>query len=352
MKNQRNSGVELLRILAMIGVIMIHYFEAIINFEIDYSSTVLLIFLRSLCAYSVDLFIIITGYFLINNEERKMGKAISLLIQVSLFSEVNYLLYVACGIYNLSLKSIISSFISKNYFVTLYIVLYVLSPYINRLIKSLNMRDLRIMLCILFSIFSIYSISITFYSEIVNVKWFGLSPVGAWGSQQGFNIVNFVLLYSIGAFIRLANYDLIVKQKQCFAIFISCTLIVFVWALVNQHLPQFGQISSWCYDNPFVIIQGASLFIIFKKMSFSSSIINRLAASAFTVFLIHYMALSKLSSIILFDNMSSEVIIFRFICFAIIIYLFSWVVYEIYNYVTKSIFTRIDNIIQINYFTK
>lgn len=329
---------------------MIHYYEAISNFEIDSSSTTILIFMRSICSSSVDLFIIISGYFLINKDDRKMGKSISLLIQVSLFSEVSYLLSVACGLYSLSLKSIISSVISKNYFVTLYIVLYVISPYINRLIKSLNKRDLRIMLGIVFSCFSIYSIAITFYSEIVNVKWFGLNPVGAWGSQQGFNIVNFILLYSIGAFIRLENIISLVNRKQCTAIFISCTFVVFFWALINQHLPQFGQISAWCYDNPFVIFQGVFLFILFNKLSFSNSIINRLAASAFTVFLIHYIVLSKLSSILFFDKMSLGLIILRYFCFAVLIYLFSWIVYEIYNYATKSIFKRIDNI-KFTFFT-
>ena len=64
-KERRNSGVELCRIVAILGVIMIHYFESIRGYVSDSVSTLVLLCLRGLCSSAVDVFLIISGYYLV-----------------------------------------------------------------------------------------------------------------------------------------------------------------------------------------------------------------------------------------------------------------------------------------------
>ena len=82
MKVQRRPGIELLRIIAIFGVIMIHYYEAVKVFATDPLSAHSLIILRSLSASAVDVFIVISGYFLVSSNTRKLGKALTLFVQV------------------------------------------------------------------------------------------------------------------------------------------------------------------------------------------------------------------------------------------------------------------------------
>ena len=344
MKVQRKSGIELLRIIAIFGVIMIHYYEAVNDFAADPLPVHSLVLLRSLSASAVDVFIVISGYFLVSSNTRKLGKALTLFVQVSLFSEISYFANVAAGVYDLSLRHIVSSLIPQSYYTTLYVVLYFISPYLNVVLNRLNIRDLRVMTVSLFACFSIYSILITFYSEIVNVQWFGLNPVGAWGSQQGFNIVNFVLLYIIGAFIRISRLDEKISCRRSVLVFFILTSLIICWAEINQVLPHFGQISAWCYDNPFVILQGLFLFFVFKKLNIVSKYINRLATAAYTVFIIHYIVLSNMSSLFFYKGMTITDLVLRYVLFAITIYILSWIIYEIYNYATKRFFNKCDKI--------
>lgn len=350
-KEKRKSGVELLRIVAIFGVIMIHYFEAIRGYVDDSASVQVLLLLRSLCASAVDVFVIISGYYLVNSNNRKLGKALTLFVQVSLFSELFYFINIAIGVHELSLRHIVSSIIPQSYYTTLYVVLYFISPYINFVLNKLNHRDLKVMIVSLFACFSVYSIIITFYSEVINIKWFGLNPVGAWGSQQGFNIVNFILLYMIGAYIRLIKLDELLSKKIANICFWACTILICIWAEVNQQLPHFGQISGWCYDNPIVILQGVFLFMFFKKLNISSIHINRLATAAYTAFLIHFMTLSNISTFIFYQGITLPDIIVRYILFALTMYLLSWGVFEIYNIATRRLFEVFDKA-KLIYFTE
>ena len=55
---------------------------------------------------------------------------------------------------------------------------------------------------------------VDFSQEIIDREWFGLNSIAAWGDQQGFNIVNFSLLYCVGAFIRNNDFPEIFKKRK------------------------------------------------------------------------------------------------------------------------------------------
>lgn len=83
-KPPRESGIELLRILAACGVILLHYNDGK-AFKWVESNTInqyLLFGIESLCICAVDLFMVISGYFLGTTQKRKAIKPVELILQI------------------------------------------------------------------------------------------------------------------------------------------------------------------------------------------------------------------------------------------------------------------------------
>ena len=73
---QRESNLELLRIIAMCGVIILHYNNPLIGkaFELVKDNTLnywIIHFLESLFICSVNLFMVISGYFMVTSKKKK-----------------------------------------------------------------------------------------------------------------------------------------------------------------------------------------------------------------------------------------------------------------------------------------
>lgn len=349
--SQRQSGVELLRVILLFGVIMIHYYEVAhqsinsgINFELLYV-------LRSLSSSAVNTFIIISGFFMIKSYTRKPSKAITLILQVVILSEIEYLVEVMLGNEPLAIRHIVSSLVPRSYYTTLFVVLFIISPYINKLMNEMKIKDLHVFMWVNIIIFSIYSILTKVYSEIVHLDWFGINPIGAWGNQQGFNIVNFILLYTIGGYLRLSGLVEKITRKRIVIVFLVSTLVIILWSYLNRMFPKYGQISAWCYDNPIVLLQGSSLFVFFYKIKFYNKIINRFATAVYASFILHYYYLNNYAMVSSFCEKSVVIMIVHYILFGVFTLLIGWLFYEFYNYIFKKIYNRIDRKYLLFYFS-
>lgn len=347
--SQRQSGIELLRILAAMGVILIHYNG---NYAFTYVNQqslnqYLLFFLESCCICAVDLFIFISGYFLCTTQKRSLGKVLGLLIQLTFFKEIFFILpHIINHDINTTtfLKGIRWNFIPQNYFVILYIVLYIFSPYINILLSSFTKKQFKYFILIFFLIYSLYSTGVDILGEIHGESFFGLSPLGAWGNQRGFNIVNFILLYVLGAYIR-GNNIIIKRLKTPLLVFMLLIIqtMIFVWALANERTSGIGFRSAWCYHNPFVIIEAILYFVIFLRLSFYSKIINSLAKAAFTCFLIHGTFLSQLR-IQQFVNQNIIFLLGHILISCAILYILSFMMFVLYDLCTGKILNKMNQI--------
>ena len=202
---ERSSNIELLRIISMFGVIILHYNNTGIGKAMLYSSglnRMIIYLLESIFVCAVDVFILITGYFMFKTDKRTFDKPLRLLVQVISFKAALYVLKVIMGKTDFSIKHIVGCMIPANYFVILYIALYFISPYINNLISSLDFKHIKKFLVILIMTFSVYPTLVDIFSEITENEYMGLSTIGAYGSQYGYTIINFSLMYTIGTIIR------------------------------------------------------------------------------------------------------------------------------------------------------
>lgn len=156
----RDSNIELARILAIIGVIILHYNNPEIGGAFNYADKgsynyYILYFLESISICAVNLFVLISGFFMYKTKSRNLMKPFQLLSQVIIFSGGIYLLKVLLGKAIFSPVSFVKALIPNNYFVILYIVLYFISPYLNIVFENLTEKKMREMVVILFLIFSI-----------------------------------------------------------------------------------------------------------------------------------------------------------------------------------------------------
>lgn len=331
----------MLRIITMCGVVLLHYNDskALTFVQSGTAHQFILFFLESISICAVDLFILISGYYLSGSQKRSLLKPVELIVQVVLFKEAIYLMQVILGIVDFSINGLILHAVPDNYFVILYCTLYFISPYLNLIFRHLSKSGIWTFMITIILLFSIWTTLVDLFEEIRGAEWMGLSTITRWGSMQGFNIVNFALVYCVGGFMR---HELIkIPQKRTLiGAWILTVIVVYVWAQLTQNLTRLELRSAWVYHNPFVILSAMLLFTIFKDLKFQSKFINRLSAASFTCFLIHAILLPYIGIQRAVES-SVWMMLVHIVISVIGVYLVSWIVYEIYTFATGWIFNRL-----------
>ncbi len=328
---ERESGTELLRILAACGVVMLHYNNELYGGGLTYSAGFnhyFLLLAECLFIPAVDLFIIVFGYYNCRRLSVKVVKPIRLIMQVIVINAAFFLAgCVMSG--SFSLSGLLESLLPANYFVVFYSVLYIFSPYINRLLMRLEEKELRLLVLLAFCIFAGFQIIVDILQKASGNTYYGLSPVGMMGGQSGYTIVNFLLCYLIGAWLSLSGKVEKTKTKNVLPVFVLSLAGIFIWSLIDEG-------TAWAYCNPLVILEAAAVFILFRKMRFRSRVVNTLAKSSFTCYLVHLFIIPycQVSWAVI---QSFPVMLAHIAAVLIGIYLICWVVDFIYNAVMHYI---------------
>ena len=87
-KEERNIGLDVLRILAMIMIVVLHYLgkgELLKEQNTDYLNHVIYWFCECLCIIAVNCYVLISGYFLVKSDF-KIKKFLNLWGQVVFYS--------------------------------------------------------------------------------------------------------------------------------------------------------------------------------------------------------------------------------------------------------------------------
>lgn len=334
-KGERESNIELLRILSMLGVIILHYNNQTIGGGlrfVDHSSINYygLMLLESMLICAVNLFMLISGYFSCKSNRTTLQKPLELILQVMVFSFVwNW----STGVINasLSFKGLMFSLVPANYFAILYIVVYLLSPYLNLLYDKINAN----FISLIFLLFSVYPTIVEVFGDITNYEWLGLSSVGMYGSQWGYQVVNFIMMYYMGMYIR-KNIKIIEKVKPLFwgMALSGVVVLITIWACVSESRGSDVNL-AWIYCNPLVVIEAILLFVLFKRINIGCvKWINKLSAASFTVFLAHHRFIRYIN-VQWAVQQNIFVMLLHMIVSSAVIYLLCFVVYIIYDYISS-----------------
>lgn len=335
-KKERLSNIEILRVLAILGVIVLHYNNRIFGnaFGLTEDNPInhcMLRVLESICICSVDLFVIISGFFLSSKQKRNGFRVIELIIQVMVFSMLTYLI---TNRNQLTLRSFLESLLPNNYFVTLYVVIFIVSPLINVMLNEASKhKALNRVLITLFSIFSIIPFCIDILSAILETNLNGMCTIGMYGDQAGYTIVNFFILYVIGAYLRISQKA--VTSFKLITAIVTLTILITCISYWNENV-------AWEYCSPFVILQAVCLFLLFSNFNIGSiKLINELSGSVFTCFLIHAPLIFHIY-IYKFANMNPIILFLHIVISSLGIYIFSWIVWKCWTLLFKSATRRID----------
>lgn len=119
---------------------------------------------------------------------------------------------------------------------------------------------------------------------IISVLFFSIWPTFISGTtvrDGGYGIINFIMLYLIGAYIW--KYNLNIKRIYMFVIYILMVIITYLISIniIKIHVAPFA------YNSIFNIIGAVCLFLVFSKLKISSNIVNMIAKHTFGIYIIH-----------------------------------------------------------------
>lgn len=274
----RNSSIELLRIIAMLSIVSVHYWSCLKtqqNLKDQGFSYEIFLILNQLMEYGVNIFVIITGYYMATAKSISIRKAFDLLWDIALYGSIMFFISIAIGINSFSLSGLIKSIFpimsGLRWFVKAYIILYLLIPFINKVLQNITSKQHLILIGILLALFSF---------------WPFILPNPPM-DDYGFSYNHFIVLYIIASFFRLHKND--VPLRWSWTIFIISSLLI--WGLIhlNISLPIFSTMKTMAlaHNCPIKIAASFSIFLIFNKYNWHNKSINILAASAFSVYVIH-----------------------------------------------------------------
>lgn len=320
MGKMRNSNFELLRLLAMIVIIASHFLVhgTGVTSTPPLLTNVIIIGSR----ISNNIFFLLTGYFL-QNSKFTFKKLLSLFIQIIF---VNYsLLLINLFVFKernivLILKQLFPISSSMNWFITAYVGIYMMMPFLQKASMALRKdKDLYgLFIFILFCIMGLYGF-ITPSNPYYNGILFG------------------IYIIFIGDFIRYKKF--ILNRSHLFAYGIGTfTLLLLIRKVLIRLAIYIPTLSTYIghfegNSSPLVTLIAISLVLSFEKLKINSKTINSLASSTLFVYLIHDNSAFKdhlWVDILKVQNHLSDLIQYMLIC-TILIYLSCTCIYLFYK---------------------
>lgn len=280
MVKQRESSIEVLRIISMFLVLVIHA-----NFLSNEAPTTALAVSRPVTAYTqyffasisytcVNTFVLISGWFGINFKWKSLR---SLLFQCLFWGVIGYgIAYFFEDNKALCINDFYTCLMLHQddyWFVKSYLLLYLLSPLLNIFVEHATKTQFRLVLICFYSFQSV----------------FGWATYAVGFFEAGYSTMSFVGLYLLAKYTRLYTpkwSQLPIRTDMIFIIF-----VIFATSVISYITVRLGidivWIKMYSYINPIIIFESLLLVISFAKFHFHNKFVNWVAASALAVYLLH-----------------------------------------------------------------
>lgn len=221
---------------------------------------------------SVPLFMIVSGYFGIKLRADKLFKLWFAVVTCGLLCLFANHYFMGAALSPMSVFACATPFShGKYWFITAYLVIYIFSPYINQVPKRLGQRQFGVLLLVMILVFSLIPTLCLAH------------PMG--GSR---NVINMLLLYYIGRYIRLyVNENL--RTSYLSLVAAGAFLLPFCISLIATYLTKGSSgVGIYFADNssPFTIALAVAVFLLFRKLHFQSTYINYAATGVLSVYLL------------------------------------------------------------------
>ena len=275
---QRESGIELFRIIAMLLIVAHHY---VVNSDVaqlfggDYMKDLFYYFFGMWGKTGINCFVLITGYFMCKSNIT-LRKFLKLFLEIIFYKITIYLILAVTGYYTISLHSLIDIWpigsVSTG-FVSCFLLFYLCIPFLNILIKNLNLKQHALLILLTLSIYTFIGSIPLFHVRMNYVTWFSV-------------------LYIISSFMRFYadKVSILAKARWGILSILSIVMSMCSVALLAWYKKDTQTIYYFISDSNKVLALITTLctFMYFKNLGIHfSKMINTIAASTFGVLLIH-----------------------------------------------------------------
>lgn len=287
---KRNSNIEWLRITAMFMVVMLH---ALGKGELlqsinghDNINYVLAGILESFSVVAVNLYVLISGYVLIDSKF-KSGRLFEIISETCFYGILflvigwRFSLFENLGLYEI-IQCVLPIHSETYWFITTYVLLYLLTPFMAKGIMSMTGKQ---------------HLSVIILLVIYESCFKTFLPVAFEGDEKGYNLIWFIILFLIAAYIKKYNHLIKNKYKSGIIVYFLASVLIFAeyffidYLYVNFDRFELLRSVSFHYNHILVLISSIGLFVFFvyrpQKDNLLSKIGLFLAPMSFGVYIIH-----------------------------------------------------------------
>lgn len=288
----RQANIELLRIVAMLMVVVLHYLvkgQAAVSL-VDNTSTVnvVLWLVKAMCIVTINVYVLISGYFLLE-AKWKISRLVSIWLQTLFYSVGVPLVCLSVGVGEVEqwglydwINVLLPVQMEHYWFITAYVVLYLFVPVLSAGVKHMTQKQHQLVIAGLLLIFSIPKTVIPIYI-----------PTDRYGYDFGW----FLCLFMIAAYIRMYGIPFFDRKARAFAVYFAAVLGIWGISVVCGVLSRKGlpfvymMDMAYCYNHLLVLIAAIALFYAFKFIRIpqgkTSDVICKISSYTLGVYLLH-----------------------------------------------------------------
>lgn len=286
-REERNSGIELVKVIAILLIICSHVVQTLgggnSDYTIDLSTAttdwvrLLITMLRYSGALGNTLFFVCSAWFLLDSKQVSGQKIVSMLLDVWIISASIFAVVFFVRHGDLSLKMVVKSFFpttfANNWYITCYLLFYPIHPTLNKVIASMTQKALFLTsftLCFLY--IGMNYISGFFFSSAL-ILW--------------------VAIYFLMAYMKIYTPKLMASRRANFIGLLVGIIgnygIILATNLLGLRLSFFeNELLHW--DNncsPFLILIAISALNLSRMASFHNKMINYISKLSLLIYVIH-----------------------------------------------------------------
>ncbi|MCD8041206.1 MAG: acyltransferase [Clostridia bacterium] len=283
----RKSGIELIKVFAIITVVLCHAVPDNVLFDgFTYVNGVaqqtaagfILNFIAGLGLIGDAIFIVCSAYFLCSSKKIKVHKVVYMLLTVLVISLIFLAVYLCLG-YEIDtltiIKQIFPTVFQNNWFISYYIVLYLLHPFINMVTDRLNMVT--------------HGLVVTFLAVHCCILMYVQGDAPAYNK-----FICMLFIYLLVSFLKKYGQGFMADRGLNGLL---CALSAAAYVILRLSINQLGLECDYLYGRqvtyvhincPVVILFAITLFNVANGSTFNSRAVNYLSSLSMPVYLIHH----------------------------------------------------------------
>lgn len=362
MKKERESGIELYKVIAIFLIVLSHVIQTLTEpnyvlgigegtfINIATATTdldVLLLALFRICgALGNNMFFICSAWFLVNSKKMSLKKVIHMILDVWIINMIVFWGLHAIGIqFQVSdtVRTFFPTTFANNWYITCYLLFYLIHPFLNRMLEQLNISEHFALTSFLFMIYFIIPV-------------LPLEEINLFFANE---LVIFLATYVIVSFIKTYKNEwtenLKLNKGILFVSIVSYVVLILSVDYLGLRTNYFlNRLVRWNMNNSlFMFLIAFSSFNMMKKKKFINRTINYFSSLSLLVYIFHEnLAFRRyFRPVIEFSILRRFGIEHAFICavfMAVSLAILSFIISAIYKIFFTKIVSKLSSIISQN----